>query len=380
MELVETNSPLREEPAGAPARFYPVDIAKGILIIAVVFSHAWYANADILGDFFPYAMPAFFFLSGYTYKPGRGYWPMLRRRAVQLLLPYLCFSVVCNLLYPLYLSLSQTVAAPGATAALWLATLKSDALNMLMSTPMWFLTALFTGCIIFFALADQLRDSLWKTALAVVVLLAVTIGIELVKKENFVWHIDYAPFGAAMLFLGSYCGGKKLFARLNLKGVLCGLACLVVCYGLNHFFPGSGKTSVVEYVEGDMWYGVLTAFAIALTGSIGILMVSKVLNWVPGLRRLLIWCGQNSIWILCIHYAVIMLIELKLFNLKLLSNSIMQVVAVALFGFGWVRDTPQDILLKSAVALLSIGISAIYVLLYKRVKRAVKAKARQKAA
>lgn len=380
MELVETNSPLREDPAGTPARFYPVDIAKGILIIAVVFSHAWYANADILGDFFPYAMPAFFFLSGYTYKPGRGYWPMLRRRAVQLLLPYLCFSVACNLLYPLYLSLSKTVAAPGAPAALWLATLKSDALNMLMSTPMWFLTALFTGCVIFFALADQLRDSLWKTALAVVVLLAVTIGIELVKKENFVWHIDYAPFGAAMLFLGSYCGGRKLFARLNLKGVLCGLACLAVCYGLNHFFPGSGKTSVVEYVEGDMWYGVLTAFAIALTGSIGILMVSKVLNWVPGLRRLLIWCGQNSIWILCIHYAVIMLIELKLFNLKLLSNSIMQVVAVALFGFGWVRDTPRDILLKSAVALLSIGISALYVLLHKRVKRALKAKARQKAA
>lgn len=364
--------------AGDRFRFTPVDIAKGILIIAVVFSHAWYANTDLLGDFFPYSMPAFFFLSGYTYKPGRDYWYNLRRRTLQLLLPYLFFGIAGNLLYPLYLSLSKTIAAPGATAALWLATLKSDALNMLMCTPMWFLTALFTGCIIFFAIADRTRDSLWKTAVAVAVLLAVTIGIELVKKESFVWHIDYAPFGAAMMLLGSYCGGKKLFSRFSVKAVLGGLACLVVCYVLNRFFPGSGKTSVVQYVEGGMWYGVLTAFVIALTGSLGILMLSKALDAIPGLRRLLIWCGQNSIWILCIHYVAIMLIELKLFNLKLLSNSIMQVVAVALFGFGKVVDTPRDIVIKSAVALVSIGISALYALLHKQVKNAVKAK--QKAA
>ena len=361
--------------AGDRPRFAPVDIAKGILIIAVVFSHAWYANTDLLGDFFPYAMPAFFFLSGYTYKPGRGYFTLLRRRAVQLLLPYLCFGVAGNLLYPLYLRLSGTVAAPGATAALWLALLKSDALNMLMCTPMWFLTALFTGCVIFFAIADKTRDSLGKTALAVAALLALTVGIELVKGEaTLPWHIDYAPFGAAMMLLGSYCGGKKLFSRLSVKALLCGLGCLVVCYVLNHFFPGSGKTSVVQYVEGGMWYGVLTAFAIALSGSIGILVLSGVLDTVPGLRRVFIWCGRNSIWILCIHYVAIMLIELKLFNMKLLSNSIMQVVAVALFGYGRVVDTTQDILLKSAVALASIGISAIYALLHQRIKTAVKAR------
>lgn len=364
------------QPAGT-ARFTPVDIAKGVLIIAVVFSHAWFANADILGDFFPYSMPAFFFLSGYTYKPGRGYWPMLRRRAVQLLLPYLFFGIAGNLLYPLYLSLSKTVAAPGATAALWLATLKSDALNMLMCTPMWFLTALFAGCVIFFALADRTRDSLWKTALAAAVLLALTLGIEALKKENLPWHIDYAPFGAAMMLLGSYCGGKRLFARLDLKAAACGLACLVACYVLNHFFPGSGKTSVVQYVEGGAWYGVLTAFAIAVTGSLGLLMLCGLLDAVPGLRRLLTWCGQNSIWILCIHYAAIMLIELKLFNLKLLSNSIMQVVAAALFGYGKVTDTPRDIVIKCAVALFSIGLSAVYALLHRRVKGALKARAQR---
>ena len=54
-------------------RFGAVDILRGILIFAVTLSHAWFVDSDILGNWFPYCLHAFFFLSGYTYKPGRGY-------------------------------------------------------------------------------------------------------------------------------------------------------------------------------------------------------------------------------------------------------------------------------------------------------------------
>ena len=75
MIILENSTTLTalEQPRDPKKRFDAVDIAKGILILAVVFSHAWFANTDILGSAFPYSMPAFFFLSGYTYKPGRGY-------------------------------------------------------------------------------------------------------------------------------------------------------------------------------------------------------------------------------------------------------------------------------------------------------------------
>ena len=368
-----------EQPRDPKKRFDAVDIAKGILILAVVFSHAWFANTDILGSAFPYSMPAFFFLSGYTYKPGRGYGRNMGKRVLQLVVPYVLFSIVCNLLYPVYLSLSKT-AMFADYPALWIATLKGDALNMLMGTPMWFLTALFTGSVIFFAVADITRNSLWKTIVASAVLVAITVVIEIFKKENFVWHIDYAPFGAAMMLIGTYCGSKKLFSKLTVKSIIIGIVCLAAAAVLNRFFPGSGKTSVVQYIEGDAWYGVITAFAIAVFGSLGILCFSAVVDLVPAVRKFFIWLGQNSLWILCIHYTAIMLIELQLFNMKILSNSIMQVVATALFGYGKVSDTPKDIIVKILVALVSVGISAIYAVIHKSVKQGIKSAKARKAA
>lgn len=366
------------------ARFGAVDIAKGILILAVVLSHAWFANADILGNFFPYAMPAFFFLSGYTYKPGRGYFRNIGKRAVHLLLPYLFFGIACYLLYPLQVTLTKVFTLPSALEAakkgIIIATLKADAINMMMGTPMWFLAALFTGSIIFFALADRTRDSLPKTIIASAVLLAAALVIELVKKENLVWFIDYAPFGAAMMLLGTYFGNKKLFSKLSIKAIIVGLVCIAAATVINRFFPGSGKTSIVQYVEGDHWYGVITAFAIAITGSIGILCVSRVVDLVPVLRGFFKWLGKNSLWILCIHYAVIMLAELQLFNMHVLSNSITQVVAAEIFGFGKVTDTGKDIVVKILVALFSIGVSAVYTVIHNAVRKLIKNNLKKKAA
>ena len=353
-------------------RLIAVDIAKGILILAVVFSHAWFANADILGDVFPYAMSAFFFLSGYTYRPGRKYLRNIGKRAVHLLLPYIFFGVACNLLYPVYLCLSHTMPVAGTETALWTASLKADALNMLMGTPMWFLAAMFTASILFFAVVDKTRESLPKTAAASALLIAVAIVIDIVKKENIPWYADYAPFAVAIMLIGAYCGGRKLFLKLNLKNIAVAVVCFAVCAVFNSFFPGSGKTSVVQYIEGGQWYGVLTAFVIAVTGSIGILYAAGIVGLIPGVRRVFVWLGKNSIWILCIHYVVIMLIELKLFNMKVLSNSIMQVVAVSIYGFGSVKDNLQDIIVKSVVAVLSIGVSGVYAVIHNLVKNNIK--------
>ena len=353
-------------------RLDAVDIAKGILILAVVMSHAWFANSNLLGDFLPFSMPAFFFLSGYTYKPGRNYLKNMGKRAVTLLIPYCLFGIACNLLYPVYVTLSKTPAMPGAQQAVWTAWLKADALNMLMSTPMWFLVALFTASIIFFAVADRVRDSLPKTAITVAVLVAAALVIDVVKKSNLVWFIDLAPYAAAMMVIGTYCGRRQLFSKLSVKAIVIGLVCLAVSEVLNRIFPGSGKTSVVEYIGDKKWYGGLTAFCIAVTGSIGTLCVAKLLEKVPVVRSIFKWLGRNSLWILCIHYCAIMLIELQLFNMHVLSNSIMQIVAATIFGYGRVVDKPMDIVIKILVAVASIGISAIYVLIHNSVKGAVK--------
>ena len=373
---METTETLRErtERRAAGGRLEYVDVAKGFMILAVVLSHAWFANSDLLGNWLPFSMPVFFFLSGYTYRPGRTYWKNLLRRAVALLIPYFVFSAVWNLFFPVYAGLVKQISMMSyaflpSKDALWLAILKVDALNMLMSTPMWFLGALFTASILFFAVADRTRERFLRTAVAVAVGVAAALAIDLVKKGTLPWFVDLAPYAAALMLLGAWCGKQKLYEKLTVKWVVIGLVALAAAEVLNRVFLGSARTSIVQYIEGGAWYGVLTAFVIAVTGCIGTLCVARLLQCVPGLRQCLCWLGRNSLWILCIHYCFIMLVELWLYTKGQLTNSLLDVVSNQMYGVGKVSDTPKDFAIKVGVALVSIGVSAVYALAHTAVKR-----------
>ena len=385
--MMETTVSLQEQAGNASAgisskkRLDAVDLCKGILIFAVVLSHAWFAKPDLLGRYFPYSMPAFFFLAGYVYQPGRTYWKNIGRRVIQLLIPYFLFSIYCNALYPIYLKLTNTWWDPAAFRGLWIACLKGDAMNMLMSTPMWFLTSLFTASIVFFAIADPLRKSVGKSIAVIFVLIALTFGIEIIKKGVFiVWHLDYALFGCAMMLLGAMFGQKRLLAEFRWRTLILGLVLLFAAAVLNRFFPGSGKTSVVQYIENGKPYGVFTAFAIAVSGSIGLLGICTLLAKVPGVRHVFCWLGRNSIWILCIHYSAEMIIELWLFNHHYLTNSLIQVIMKEMYGYGYVWDTKRDIMIKVLVAVASILISAVYAVIHNSVKKAIRKHRAEKAA
>ena len=354
-----------------------VDVAKGMMILAVVLSHAWFANSDILGDFLPFSMPVFFFLSGFTYKPGRSYGRNIGRRAIMLLVPYFAFCSVLNLFFPVYAGLVKQISMMSYTylpkqGALWLAVLKADALNMLMCTPMWFLVALFTASLIFFALVERMRKSLKKTVIASVLLVVATVVIELVKTGTLVWFIDLAPYAAALMLIGAYCGEKKLYLKPGAKWIVIGLVLLAAAEVLNIVFPGSARTSVVEYIGNGAWYGVLTAFVIAVTGCIGSLCIARLVDLVPVINKVFRWLGRNSLWILCIHYCFIMLVELWLYTKGCLSNSILDVVSSQLFGYPVAPDTAKDIVIKIAVAVVSIGVSAVYVLAHNAIKKRIK--------
>ncbi len=365
-----------EMPAGKMRLDY-VDVAKGMMILAVVLSHAWFANSDILGDFLPFSMPVFFFLSGFTYKPGRSYGVNIRRRAVSLLLPYFIFCAICNLFFPVYGNLVKQISMMSYTylptkGALWLAIFKADALNMLMSTPMWFLAALFTASLIFFALVEWTRKSLKRTVIICVLLVAATVVIELLKKGTLPWFIDLAPYAAALMLLGAYFGEKKLYGKLGALWIVIGLILLAAAEVLNRVFPGSARTSVVEYIESGVWYGVLTAFVIAVAGCIGTLLVARLVDFVPVVNKVFRWLGRNSLWILCIHYCFIMLVELWLFTKGCMSNSLLDVVSSQLFGYPVKPDTPKDILIKIGVAVISILLSAVFVVIRGAVMKRIK--------
>ncbi len=370
-------------------RLGAVDILRGILIFAVVLSHAWFVDSDILGNWFPFCLHAFFFLSGYTYKPGRGYGKNLWKRVVTILIPYIVFSIACNLCYPLYVNLVNSPYVQ-ESSAIWKGFFTANAMNMLMSTPMWFLAALMTTSIIFLAVADWARESLPKTLILTAVLIAIALVVNILKVEHcrprafnaislfvedeaFPWYIDLAPFSTAMMLLGSYAGGKKWFTTLNVKTIVIGIIGLAICFTMNHWFPGSAKTSVVRYVNDNHWYGVLTAFVIAVTGSVGALCICNIFDKIPVLRGIIKWMGKNSIWILCIHYCVIMLVELKIYNMGYLTTSMIDIITKEMYGYGFVIDKPKDVVIKVGVAIFSILVSGVYAVIHNFVKKKIKA-------
>ncbi len=383
---MDTTLPLQGTSSGERVRLEHVDIAKGLLILCVVIGHTWFANTDIFGDLVPFAMPAFFFLAGYTYKTGRGYARNLGKRFVGLILPYAAFCAFWTLMHPLYNYLARLPLwqqTPASTV--WFACFRADGMNMLMSTPMWFLVALFTASVIFFLVADKAREN-WKLTL---ILVAVLVGIALVldvikhygmhSEDAWWWFWDYAPFGAAMMLLGSYAGEKKFYANLTAKSVAAGLICLAASLVLNHFFWGSARTVIVKYLEGGAWYGVLTALAVAVTGTVGIICVARLVQLVPLLGKGFALLGRNTLWILCIHYGLIMLVEMALFNRGALSVSIFTIITNSLYaGTYWVvpvQETPSDIAIKICVAAMTIAVSAVFTIIFNRVKAKIKASA-----
>ena len=76
-----------------------IDIARGILIILVVFGHSafiqYYSNWHSIIYWFH--MPSFFFLSGYVFKPKENYGQQAKRITMRLLLPYaiILIAITC---------------------------------------------------------------------------------------------------------------------------------------------------------------------------------------------------------------------------------------------------------------------------------------------
>ena len=86
--------------SGSSNRDVTIDVAKGILIIAMVIGHLIPLNTQLRTIIFSCHMVAFVFLSGYFYNSSRSFLKTIRRMARTFLLPY-CIFVICMLVLDL---------------------------------------------------------------------------------------------------------------------------------------------------------------------------------------------------------------------------------------------------------------------------------------
>lgn len=309
--------------AKTKARMHEQDIAKGIAILIVVFVHSVQLRTgamDWLVATTGYAMPFFFFVSGYNYRPGKGSWGQnVAKRARQLLLPLLGYSLAVYLIMWIYFAVRQEATLTEGLrsfASLWLSRSLAQKVGLAveMSSPFgslmvqaWFLQFMMTGYLIFYFVADYALENCGRFISVNFALLCVTC-LFVHREITLPWGLHAAPLVASMMLFGALFGQKKLLhkgtipTRWNALNTLAAFG-IYLTFGLA--FPKAGQFAGGMLGHGIGYWDVYVTLLAAILGSYVLVNVSKVVEKVKPLGGALRWCGENSLPILLLHTSFI---------------------------------------------------------------------------
>ena len=301
-----------------------IDIAKGIGVLTVIYSHSGGENGlmTYIGGFF---IPLFFVLSGITYSNRNDrFIDYTIRKFKHLIFPYAFFSVMLLVLYR-HFSFVDILGVFYSRYCLYPFSVSPN-IHFMESgnAPMWFLTAMFVSLVLFRVLLDNEKKLYWIIGVYVII-----IGLSAYLPILLPWSID-----AAFLFsLFIYIGTKVKSVNYNKIGVLIFFLMLVLYFGIC-YCNGEPNLSVREY--GHSFILVL------LTGTLGAIIVIKASQWLEKsyFKNVLMAFGQHSLTIFCIqmlllrmqNYLIFDIIELPLNTCTLYVTSVLKTILTACIG------------------------------------------------
>lgn len=295
-----------ESQAASKPRIEYVDLAKGICIMLVVFTHILQLYKDLglkmpLEDTFrAFRMPLYFFLSGLFFKSYGGFGCFALRKFNKLLVPFLFFHLLSFAFYMWVLpSLGIKPPMHMGYKALW-AFLTSD--RMLPNGPLWFLLCLFWVNLFFFAihaLAHKLckRDAHKVAFLMGCSFLCAAVGIGFGKAGVSI----RAFFDTALTCIPFFSVGyvfRKHTQMLYPARWDCWLPLLIVAaFAAAYAFDGGmfffanrfGTTTPLHLYVGGV------------AGTLGVMFLAKAIGRLPVVS---LW-GRYSVVILGVHYVII---------------------------------------------------------------------------
>lgn len=303
-------------------RMLEQDIAKGICIFLVIGCHTLplTVRADqIIRALLGFAMPFFFFISGYNYRPGRGtYGQLVKKRAKLILKTAFIFSLVISVGFTIGVLIARgtenCLQMVKAFLGFWISEPIASKLGLhsvgsfvgmeRVFEPNWFLIYMFSAYVVFLAVADYALKSS-KRFFSVSALLVIVSSAFDYFGILLPWGFHDAPAIAALMLAGSMAYQHNLFtepaptSKWNIINSLVAAAITIV-FGLA--FPracqitGSGKmASVIGTMEIPLTviYGFISAFYL--------INLSRIIAKIPYVSKFFAWFGVNSMTILLIH-------------------------------------------------------------------------------
>jgi len=280
-------------------RIHYIDVAKGILIMLVVFDHIPDMFFVRLGGannsirminemqwvYKCFFMPAFFILTGYCSSFNAPFKPFIIKNFKSLVIPGIVIGLFDCLFNPN-------------------CTIRTIFFNIIHDGGFyWFLVALFEAKIIYYLLSKYIKDT-WL--IGIICLLLMLLGFAF-NNLQYRYQIYYFYYSFSLVFY-IYVGQLLKINNINmiwlvLLSVLFILT-IALCYSYGHVTP-----QVVQGFENPVT-DIPLSLLVSLSGSAFLLLVSKLICN----NRILEFFGRNSLVFYTLEFSVIVSIEYVLLN------------------------------------------------------------------
>ncbi len=324
-----------------------VDVMKAILIILVVMGHS---NSPWTTYIYLFHMPAFFILSGYTYRGG-SVGEYLRKKFVTIIIP----ALIINLIYIAFYSLMQGIGkyeiiASGEQVGFME---RVKGLFLWWAAPdfggaTWFLLVLFwIDCIA--VIMEFVLRKIGKEKFLCICLLITGIGGYLltVYAVSLPYYLDLAMLGCFYYGCGILIQKTALLSYIDYKVMLPFCIISMMFFGRFYFY---GEISMnwptrsfsTPFIQ--LWSCFASVYVVWWVA--GLIDISKI-------NSIFLWVGRHTYCILIMHFAIFRCLfgvavcagKAPLIQLQHLTPDI-----EISYGGGWIIITTVTVLLCSAIA------------------------------
>lgn len=324
----------REATLVPQGRNHTIDVAKGLVILLVVFAHNplfLSGEEELRRIIFSFPLSLFFMVSGFFLKPDISIVAFIRTRASALLKP---FFVVLLALFA-FKAAKKVMLQGGLEGADY-----KHLVGIFYGTgptidwaPLWYLPSLFLTLLFAVLLLKVVRSRAWIAVLAMVLLF---VGVQAVHHfwsdgicvdaggpapgmlPGLPWSFDLIPITSSFVLVGYLFGEKARSFQFNGLWFVVALAIFAASHA---FFDAT--TDLNCRIYDDIILSTIEAYA----GSYLVLGVSALIARFPACRAAVAYIGAGTIFILLFH------LYIQHLAVQIFSRYLQNDVVAAILGY-----------------------------------------------